>query len=418
MASLTPQEIRALVELLSTCNHNLSPTLQAVAVKLRGALRERGQESLSFGPPCHGQERDNLSLLPTLPAQDCDFFPTYSQADPPSPLLSEARDSPRNPEPLAPSSSPGGMSGPSPSFRIIASPQPTPSLKIHIPARLPRVPSVSGNVVEADDSEGNRQLVPKTSRRRHQRTLAARQCSRGGVKPSDYSARSKPAELGKEREDVSESESESEEIGVAAGDGHEMLLVPVPEVQFLASKPRHLLLEITTACNSIVTSKDQNPVSQLVDALLGHARFVGKDSITPTETSLQNLARRCCQADQSVIFSDFIYMLCTIQLRVGVIKSVCLLHFSGISSEFTRCREMKQTGNSRTQVLKDIRVESSTKTLARYFHDGAKYCLLAGAGTFYVSKLHSAFNILRHHFFAHDHCWSEAAGQDPRSRTS
>jgi hypothetical protein len=78
----------------------------------------------------------------------------------------------------------------------------------------------------------------------------------------------------------------------------------------------------------IIASKDNNAVSQLVNALLGQAQFVGRESIIATENSLWNLAMRCYSADQNIAINSFLYMLHTIQLRVSVVKSVCLLLFS------------------------------------------------------------------------------------------
>ncbi|KIL68995.1 hypothetical protein M378DRAFT_8413 [Amanita muscaria Koide BX008] len=63
---------------------------------------------------------------------------------------------------------------------------------------------------------------------------------------------------------------------------------------------------------------------------------------------------------------DFIYMVNCIQLRCKVI-SICL-------------RTQKQP----TTILRQIKTGRSHRTLRRYVQDGAKYCLLAGAGSIFM----------------------------------
>jgi hypothetical protein len=222
-----------------------------------------------------------------------------------SSLPSEEMYSPQSLEPLAPSAAPSGAP--------LAPSHLTAQLKIRIPARRTRAPSSGGNEIEND--EADRKRGPKTARRQRRPRRAAGHCSRGGVKPSGYAARSKLVTIDKE--------SVEEEH-----EGNEILSTPVPEEQVLAPKPKHLLVEIATACDLIIASKDDNAVSRLVNALLGQAQFVGRESIIATENSLWNLAMRCYSADQNIAINDFLYMLHTIQLRVGVVKSVCLLLFS------------------------------------------------------------------------------------------
>ena len=207
---------------------------------------------------------------------------------------------------LAPSAAPNGP-------ELATSPTTT-KLKIRIPARRPWSPSPEGNEIEnreADQLSGLQTARPQRPNRR------AGKCSRGGVKPPDYAARLKLATV------VEECEEQEHE-------GNETLSTPVPEEQVLAPKPKRFLAEIATACDSVVASKDNNAVSRLVDTLLGQTQFVGRDSIVATGNSLQNLALRCYSADQNVTIHDFLYMLYTIQLRVGVHGSVCQFRFSGI----------------------------------------------------------------------------------------
>jgi hypothetical protein len=112
--------------------------------------------------------------------------------------------------------------------------------------------------------------------------------------------------------------------------------VPFPETQFLAPKPKLFLLGLQTACDQILASRDEHPISQFIDTIQGQIDFVGKitapddslDSIatrclgmiTAPDDSLDSIATRCRTAECNVSINDFIYMISTINLRAGILR--------------------------------------------------------------------------------------------------
>jgi hypothetical protein len=92
----------------------------------------------------------------------------------------------------------------------------------------------------------------------------------------------------------------------------------LPETQVLPPTLKILLVAITSACDSILASKEANKATQLIDAYEGHNNFVEKVSSITAEESLETLAMHCSNADQNVAVSDFLYMLRTIHLKVRI----------------------------------------------------------------------------------------------------
>ncbi len=91
---------------------------------------------------------------------------------------------------------------------------------------------------------------------------------------------------------------------------------------------------------------------------------------------------RCYASDKNLAMHDFIYMISTIHLRVAVIRQVHCIFSEHLCSTLD-LREVQNRRLTHNQVLCNIQCDKSCmKSLWHYFHDGAKYCLLAGGGKF------------------------------------
>lgn len=217
----------------------------------------------------------------------------------------------------------------------------SPPLTIRIPARRPRSLSSDRN----ETRQGDDHLLPDTlpvsrpapSRRRRTTASGTSTCKRGAARPLTRKERSSKKGVFYRVSDEDDIDVEDREVFAAqdpqleeepnlTGDRTLQSLAllasctPLPETQVLPPALKMLLLTVENACDSILASKEENRATLLMDAFEGHNTFVGKVSYVTAEDSLESLAIRCSTADQNVALSDFLYMLCTIHLRVRIMQ--------------------------------------------------------------------------------------------------
>jgi hypothetical protein len=86
-----------------------------------------------------------------------------------------------------------------------------------------------------------------------------------------------------------------------------------------------------------------------------------------------------------------------------------------LSDLSSTCREAK-SGKTRNSIILDLvrnNPSHHTRTsLWRYFHDGGKFTILAGAGKLSISIITHALHPVRNDFPFGGNCWSKASIQD------
>ncbi|KAF9470180.1 hypothetical protein BDN70DRAFT_902322, partial [Pholiota conissans] len=152
-------------------------------------------------------------------------------------------------------------------------------------------------------------------------------------------------------------------------------LNPIPESQALDHRAMHFLEQLAEACERVERVDNTETLSKLgalFQSILGNHSTTMLNSLNAQSEvmavdSLENIARRCVRADENISANIFAYMINCIQLRNKVISTVLATHHCA------------------TAILNTLKyLNRSPSTIYRYFKDGAKYTIIANAGSVFL----------------------------------
>ncbi|KAF8956392.1 hypothetical protein BDZ97DRAFT_1925585 [Flammula alnicola] len=248
-----------------------------------------------------------------------------------------------------------------------------------------------GRQQRCDDQEENEDEQQQERQRPYKADPINKCPTRGAAAPPAWTYDPRPVYNPDLQEEVFEPSRDVQDADEGQNDQHQQLGHipggpsdhPEPENQVLSSPGYHFVLDLAMACRTFIfdPANDMNPIAQIFKALKTghndsgdgsrHSRLVSIMSVD----SLENIASRCFMAEENVAVTDFVFMVNAIQLRCKVI-STC-----------------KSTRKKKTAILDAIQSERSTRTLARYVSDAAKFCLLAGGASFFILAIAAAANL-------------------------
>jgi len=239
---------------------------------------------------------------------------------------------------------------------------------------------------EQDDETTNSRGKPKSRGTGTGRGLTAKDSNRGAAAPPTWIHDPRPA-LDKDLWEEDFRSTQELEVGIP-------YMRPEAENQNLASPGYHFILDLALACRKFLCYPpgEENPISQIFELVktnctLGLDRnhaAANLGSIMAVDT-LETITRCCSMAEQNSTVMDFVFMINAIQLRCKVIRSLsCFMYLTCFDRFESRTCQVNHW--KKTPVLESIKSAKSSRTLARYVSDAAKFCLLAGGGVFFFSK--------------------------------
>ncbi|KAF8814837.1 hypothetical protein BYT27DRAFT_7219711 [Phlegmacium glaucopus] len=162
-------------------------------------------------------------------------------------------------------------------------------------------------------------------------------------------------------------------LGLEAGPSSLGTELPLPEKQPLGENGRLLIIKIATACEEIKNPSSTSSTSYLVHSVL-QALVCGQHSLLPgpsenSEGTLESLRQSCQVAEKLEASAGLVHILALMRYRIQIERMLS---------------NLMPTGNDVLRATFPNITSTELRLEQRRIRIGSVYCLLGGAGTFYL----------------------------------